>query len=207
MRPRRLAYDPSALRRRMLMTKTASLLVIVEGTETDRWYYDQLCQRTLRAKHRRWLIWPVDQLTRNLGAGEQRGKSAVIELFKHARKNGYLTTRSRTHKVSLLFCVDSDFDRIIGGRFRSPHLRYTRLPDVEADVLSQCILPDAVASLLSLPSEDAVALIGKIGHIQKHSERFTALWFYCTAFLKRASRVTALDYRVSMTHEIFPLLE
>lgn len=113
------------------MSNRARLFVIVEGKQTDKWFYDQVCRTSDKIRSAGYVVYPVEFATR--GLGESGGKARVMKLFDLLRKAGKLGPIGR-RRQSLMFCVDSDHDRLVGQVRRSAHLMYTRLPDVEAHV-------------------------------------------------------------------------
>ncbi|USX50431.1 hypothetical protein [Lentzea sp. HUAS12] len=173
---------------------TAQIFVVVEGTDTDRWFYDQLCAQSPLLKRNRWLIWPVEQFTRHLSNAARKGKNAVLELFTQARNGGYLRVVNGSKSCSLLFCADADLDRFIGGMKRSNHLHYTKLPDVEAEVIKYCSLTRALASLASIPASEADDILKQSGDFHKTlGVAYTDLIsLYCAAKKLGAQRVPTL---------------
>lgn len=194
MAMRKIPYSADSLRRRMLMAKDASLLLIVEGRENDKWYYDQLATIGFSGLKKRWLVWDVDQFTRNWPEGRRCGKSAVLALFDDARMKGHLRVSSRNSSCAALFCVDADLDRLVGGMKRSQHLYYTHLADSEAEVLSQCSMSRTVAALLSLPKADADALIANLGGFEKKlgTNLIPIVALHCAARMAKSRHVPPL---------------
>lgn len=190
----KISYSADSLRRRMLMAKTASLLLMVEGRENDKWYYDQLAASALSGLRKRWLVWDVDQFTRNWPDGQRCGKTAVLALFDDARRNGNLRISSRGNSCAVLFCVDADLDRLVGGMKRSRHLYYTNLADSEAEVLSQSSISKTIAALLSLSKADADALVLNLGEFEENLGKslLSNIALHCAARIAKSRYVPPL---------------
>lgn len=172
----------------MQMGHTASIFVVTEGTATDRWFYDMLLQGDERLARLGVRVYTVESATRGL-PGSGSGKTAVLKLFQTLRSlKGLALTNSSGHKA-LVFCVDSDHDRILGRMFRSDHLIYTELPDVEAHVIQSCELTAVVSAVTSIPLAEAKQVMRNLSGWER---RFAADWqewfsLCCAGFSMSAS--------------------
>jgi hypothetical protein len=151
----RLSHSFSGFIRRVQMGQGDQLFIIVEGNDSDRYYYDKMLNASkLRGfTHEFYLSGSVRLPGRSAPAS---GKNAVLAIFREARRSKQLSLSTSGGTKHLIFCVDTDFDHLIGGRSRSTHLLYTRLPDVEAQLIDACVLADLIAVIASLPQAEAV---------------------------------------------------
>jgi hypothetical protein len=146
------------------MANNESIFVIVEGKKNDRWYFDRLLRVEDDLAELGILTYTVASLTRNVTSPTgQQGKSGVLDLFRTLRASQQLRAQNSTGTKTMVFCVDADHDRFTGRMMRSDHLVYTRLPDVEAQILEDAELRDIVSIVASLPPDDAKAVVDSLG--------------------------------------------
>ena len=159
----RPAWSPAAFRQRILMSARTKLFLVVEGTDTDPWFYGKLLAATSIPLDK-FDVYPVKSVSGGGADGPFEGKSAVLNLYRIMRRAGDLILRSASGGAkALMFCVDSDHDRIAGKIIRSPHVSYTPLPDAEAEIFDRIDMGELATLLTSASGAAAATLIQSLG--------------------------------------------
>ncbi|WP_152231862.1 hypothetical protein [Georgenia ruanii] len=145
--------------------------LIVEGREIDPSFFGALAGADPRLGDGTYEVYVIDQIS---GLRHTRGKAGVIEFHDYLRRRQMLSQENRVTKVSVLCCVDRDFDHVLGRvRRRSPHLVYTKNYNVEAEVFMVADSVRAMSGALSLTRIEAEALVTALGDWQ---EQLGELW-------------------------------
>ncbi|MFD3458410.1 hypothetical protein ACFWVM_01760 [Nocardia fluminea] len=113
------------------MARRFGLFLVIEGKKTEPWFYDEICMASPKIRNLKYAVYPVETVARGATGG---GKTQVFQVFDEVRKSGALSHRTAANQAAVMFCVDADHDRIIGGMRRSKNITYTALPDVEAHI-------------------------------------------------------------------------
>lgn len=181
---RRLTRSIRGFARRVQMGHSESIFVVTEGKNTDRWFYDRLLREDDALAGLGIVTFTVSSISGGVDGGGE-GKDAVLRLFRKLRSTGQLRQTNSSGPKSMIFCVDSDHDRLAGGMLRSNHLVYTMLPDVEAHVIDSCELVDVVSHVTSLPFSEAKEVIASLGDWQSDFARGRLDWMVlcCTAHM------------------------
>ncbi|WP_430378256.1 hypothetical protein [Streptomyces sp. B1-3] len=140
-----------------------SLFVIVEGKNLDARFYDRVCASSTAIEAAGYQVWLAEQLSDDSTGVVAGGKKAVVAHFDYFKATGKLTVTSSAGKHSIAFMVDRDNDDISGGRRRSPHVIYTDMFDVEAEVFFRGNDEEALAISLSLDSASVRQLVADLG--------------------------------------------
>ncbi|MFJ3847728.1 hypothetical protein ACIPV3_27025 [Streptomyces albidoflavus] len=138
--------------------------MIVEGIELDSPFYDRICSASEKIKDAGYQIWLAQQIkddTTNATAGGKKSVLAHYDYFKSQNKLSFCP--SNGERRSIAFMVDRDNDDISGGRRRSPHVIYTEMCDVEAEVFIRGNDSEALSQALSLDSRSADHLAYTLG--------------------------------------------
>lgn len=147
---------------RIYMSYHASLFVIVEGIDHDRYLVDKICRSSKLIKERGYEVRHVKQIRQARGVASG-GKSAVLSFYDYCRRSCKLTQSNSGGSRSICFFVDRDGQQITGGMRRSPHVIYTKLADSEAHIFSDSDETEALAAAASLDRQTAEKLISQIG--------------------------------------------
>ncbi|MFF5334145.1 hypothetical protein [Streptomyces sp. NPDC013181] len=132
-----------------------SLFVIVEGKDLDARFYDRVCDSSAVIGVSGYQIWLSEQLEDDSTGVAASGKKAVLAHFEYFKSVGKLTVHSSIGKHSIAFMVDRDNDDMSGGKKRSPHVIYTDMFDVEAEVFVHGSDEEALAVIFSLDKASA----------------------------------------------------
>ncbi|MEV0576500.1 hypothetical protein [Streptomyces sp. NPDC050392] len=135
-----------------------SLFVVVEGKDLDARFYDQICASSGKIEAAGYQIWLAEQLKDDDTGSSAGGKKAVLAHFDYFKAAGKLTVPTSSGKHSIAFMVDRDNEDVSGGRRRSPHVVYTDMFDVEAEIFVHGSDEEALAGMLSLDSASATQL-------------------------------------------------
>jgi hypothetical protein len=155
------------------MSSTAALFIVVEGKETDPWFYDAIAGSSDQLVNHGYYIYRVEYAiggTGNTGGG----KAQVLELYRHLRRHDSLTVSSRSggHKT-VMFVIDADHDRLTGKMIKSKHITYTRLPDAEAHLFDSCNMLKVIQVLSSGTTAESAQILGWLGDWR---DRLATLW-------------------------------
>ncbi|MGY1874288.1 hypothetical protein [Nocardia gipuzkoensis] len=118
-----------------------------------------------------YAIIPVETVSRGVKPGG--GKKKVLELFRQTRHSGGLQHKSRGHTAAVMFCVDSDHDRVTRSTLRSRHLTYTSLPDIEAHLFDDF---DLIAAVCQAHSATDTHKTHIAEHFRKWREGISSAW-------------------------------
>ncbi len=154
---RRLSYNRSAFARRVQISQD-SLFVIVEGKDLDARFYDRVCDSSATIGVAGYQVWLAEQIKDDSTGAAAGGKKAVLAHFDYFKSAGKLSVNSSSRKHSIAFMVDRDNDDVSGGRRRSPHVTYTDMFDVEAEIFVRGNDKEALAGIFSLDSSSASQL-------------------------------------------------
>ncbi|MFI1293241.1 hypothetical protein ACH4VM_33175 [Streptomyces sp. NPDC020792] len=135
-----------------------SLFVIVEGKDLDARFYDRVCNSSSVIEAAGYQIWLAEQLEDDATGVAAGGKKAVLAHFDYFKGAGKLAVHSSSGKHSIAFMVDRDNDDVSGGKKRSPHVIYTDMFDVEAEVFFRGNNEEALAGIFSLDRVSASQL-------------------------------------------------
>lgn len=158
---RRLSYSRSAFARRVQISQH-SLFVVVEGKNLDARFYDRVCASSAAIGAAGYQVWLAEQIKDDVTGVSAGGKKAVIAHFDYFKTVGKLTVTSSGGKHSIAFMVDRDNDDFSGGKRRSPHVIYTDMFDVEAEIFFRGNDEEALAGALSLDSASASQLVADL---------------------------------------------
>ncbi|MFJ8362760.1 hypothetical protein [Streptomyces sp. NPDC093984] len=136
-----------------------SLFVIVEGKDLDARFYDRICGSSAKVEAAGYQVWLAEQLKDDVTGVAAGGKKAVLAHFEFFKASGKLTVTSSSGKRSMAFMVDRDNEDVSGGKKRSPHVIYTDMFDVEAEVFIRGSDQEALAGILSLDSASVSQLV------------------------------------------------
>nr|MDT0662113.1 hypothetical protein [Micromonospora sp. DSM 115978] len=143
--------------RRIGMSSDA-LFVIVEGRDSDRLFYGEMCESSIALRTAGYQIWIVEQTQRG-GSG---GKDAVLAFYAECRAGRRLRIDMGAGVKRLAFCVDNDADEVLGKAVRSPNVVYTYMHDVEAEILSRGDAERAISVALGLDRRTAAMVARSI---------------------------------------------
>lgn len=148
--------------RRISMSYRASLFVIVEGIDHDRYLVDKICRSSDLVRKEGYEIRNIRQIrqAQDVASG---GKSAVLSLYDYCRIAKKLTQHNSGGRRSICFFLDRDGQKIAGGMRRSPHVIYTELADAEAHIFSDSDETEALATAASLDRQTAEDVVQHIG--------------------------------------------
>jgi hypothetical protein len=162
MTDKRPGFSRAGYLRRISMSYRASIFIIVEGIDHDRYLVDKICRSSELVEQRGYEIRNVKQIRQahDVASG---GKAAVLSLYDYCRRSKKLTQRNSNGLRSICFFVDRDSQQITGGMRRSPHVIYTKLADAEAHIFSDSDEAEALATAASLDRQTAEELARSIG--------------------------------------------
>jgi hypothetical protein len=150
---------------RSLQISKSQVFAFVEGLQVDRFFYGEVCRRTLDP---RGLSYQV-RLARELPSASG-GKQALLAFYRSARSSKRLISNFGGKQTVLVFFLDKDVDDVMRRKCRSRHVVYTGYYDVQNHV---CRHSDFVRAVSSAASIDRQTLIA--------DPRFTADWFSVAA--------------------------
>lgn len=146
---------------RSLQMSEHTLYVVVEGRESDRYFYGKLARLVCaRRGISHWTVLPTEIPTGKSGKA-WKGKSALIKMHELLRLDGALSSNLGGKRTVIVFCADKDVDELLrGGRVvRSSHFIYTKFYDVEAHIVASGDVVGAAAASASIDEHELAALI------------------------------------------------
>jgi hypothetical protein len=188
----RLSYSPGGFLRRIHIGRD-SLYLIVEGRTHDPVFYDRLCESSNVLRRAGYQVWLSEQISN--GAG---GKAAMLGLFDEYREKATLSFPGRTARArrSIAFCLDRDADHLVGGTRRSPHVLYTQLADVEAEIFTHGSDMNALSIAASLDGQSARGLVEQLGDWRADLADLMRSWIeLCCLALTLSSRCPGVGFR------------
>lgn len=105
---------------RRAQTSRYSFIAVCEGA-SDLPYFENLLDANSAAQRAGVLLFRSAEIK----TGAAPGKSAVLELYRFARKKGILCGDFKRHKFVFAFLLDRDCDQLLGRLARSEHCIYT----------------------------------------------------------------------------------
>ncbi|MEU1428130.1 hypothetical protein ABZ412_13750 [Nocardia sp. NPDC005746] len=169
------SYSPEAFAARVSMSRRIRLFLVVEGIETDSWFYDEVCRQSRLLKPGQHEIFPVRLVTRGLKC--TGGKKRVVELFEYMERQGIIGNGKPPARSALMLCVDADHDRIAGGIRRAKNLTYTKLPDVEAHVFDDFDIEGFIRRAYSTTAIEARVVVASLHEWREQIARTWRPWF------------------------------
>lgn len=148
----RLQHSFLAFRRLMQMSRT-QLFVFVEGTETDQFFYGEICSSVLPALN---VSFEIVASARLEGGG---GKQIVLGMYRFLNANGSLLDDFQGKRTGAFFFLDKDVDDVLNRAVLSPHICYTETYDVENYVYGRGDLIRGAAAAAALPRASVAAQI------------------------------------------------
>lgn len=139
------------------MIGSRGLAVIVEGKRHDRPFYEHVLESIPEAVALGFQIFLIEEI------GGTGGKPAGLSLFDTLRRDKKLVQRTRGGEKRFLFAFDRDYDHLIGGQRRSPHVMYTKTSDVESEIFSNTSIVDALKFTLSTDSSTSAMVGAELG--------------------------------------------
>lgn len=129
---------------RLMQMSESELFVFVEGTQTDPYFYAELCA-SIPELEGRYEICPALQLPGGTG-----GKSALLSFFSFLRRKKALISGSDGDRTTCIFFLDKDVDDLMRTMKRSQHVIYTEHYDVQNYVFMHGNLLIGAASAASV---------------------------------------------------------
>lgn len=164
-----------------MMSQDAALFLIVEGRDTDQWFYEKLAKKSPKLKKYGYQVWRIESISVAPSGQATGGKQAILKFRDQLLANGGLTVSTRRGPRSVMFCLDSDHDRLARTAIRCRHVTYTQLPDAEAHVLDAADIGEALASAMSLSDQRKSELLASLGDMRGKLAEKWAEWFLVCA--------------------------
>ncbi|THV29655.1 hypothetical protein [Glycomyces paridis] len=159
---------------RIKMSRQNTLFFLVEGRTHDRSFYDRVIRNAPAMKDWRHDIRLVgDEAVGESVSSDAGGKQVAYALFTYYEEEGLLVRKSNAALSGVVFVLDRDFDHLSGMLIESPHILYTRHADVEAEVLGNGSLIEAVGAAYSL---DVGTIESILGDLVNPSKCLAAIW-------------------------------
>lgn len=146
---RALAHSFAGIANRMMMSKEYRLFIYVEGRDVDPTFYDNIARAALEDEYNA-IVVPIETVDKT-GTG---GKPRLLALYDWLRRRRVLNQKNSAGRRSAMFALDGDFDFVLDKRRRSPHIIYTTMYNVEAEVFAHADLTRALGALTSLTHAD-----------------------------------------------------
>ncbi|QIS38951.1 hypothetical protein [Clavibacter capsici] len=89
------------------------------------------------------------------------GKSHALKVLEALDAVNGLSQENKETKIDVVIFVDRDDDEYINAIVEHAHLHYTAASDVEAEIIYQSNLPQAVARAFSIPRADAIEIYSR----------------------------------------------
>lgn len=137
--------------RAFLMT-SASVTIFVEGIEVDRKYYSKIFYEFLKDEG----ITAKFRASYELGS---EGKPGLVNAFQYFFDNDRLSGKSGDQTYTVVFCMDKDIDDFLNRKIDSKHVIYTEYFQVENHLIAESDFVEALASTLSISSDDLPTLL------------------------------------------------
>lgn len=162
----RLAHSERGCLRYMQMSSTR-LFVFVEGTETDRYFFGEVCRAAQAHMGFSYEIITAERLPS--GAG---GKSSLRKFHHFLRRRGCLFGDLEGKTTAALFFADKDIDDIERTQIRSPHFLYTEHYDVQNYVFLHGDIAGGAAAAASLDRASVEARVGAPDWCRRAADRW-----------------------------------
>lgn len=201
-RPRR---SPAGFRRRVQISRY-SLHIVVEGQNFDSAYYGLIAEGSSSASTLGYVITRIDTI--GLGGG----KASVLKLFGSMKRSGHLIQRVSSGTRVVVFMLDRDAERVLGGSKRSPHVYYTNGYDVESDIISHGSDFKALSWAASLAPIDSREIARRLSGWRSHAAELWRDWLFlccvshklgvaCEATFKSKSKINLAIFGSVQTGE------
>lgn len=172
----RLSFTSRAFVQRIKMIQSARLVLVVEGKSHDGWYYEKLCRAEPKLSKIGIMTFTSSSIGRELGAANVGGKKGVLLVHDYLRARNLLAFGSGRSRKAVMCCLDADHDRVRNKIRRSRNITYTRLPDVEAHLLSGCDEVELFACILSASEVQMLAAKSQFVGWQKSYAEIVRNW-------------------------------
>lgn len=111
---------------RSLQISRHSLFGIVEGKDTDSFFYGTLLGQVSKKVNLTYQIKRARELPAQAG-----GKPALVSFYKYLRAQKKLVMTTRGKPTIVIFFLDKDVDDLLHNKIRSSHVIYTKYYDVQ----------------------------------------------------------------------------
>jgi hypothetical protein len=140
----RLTHTSKKAFKRLIQMSSSEVFIFVEG-QSDRYFYDKICEKTFRAKKIKYVICLAQELPDNAG-----GKQALLKYFKFLNRTNSLVDEFKEKKTISVFCLDKDIDDIQKKCKSSEHIIYTEYYHMENYFFENGDIVEALAAATSL---------------------------------------------------------
>src|ERR1043165_5845722 len=141
---KRLTHTSFAAYRRLMQMSNVKVFVFVEGW-SDRYFYDKICNATLRSKGMPYQIVLAQELPSTTG-----GKTALLDFYSYLNRYSSLLNDFQGKRTFALFFLDKDIDDLLKKTKKSPHIVYTQYYAVENHIIAHANLVEAIGAAASL---------------------------------------------------------
>jgi hypothetical protein len=169
----KLKWSTTGFARRVMMGGPSQIFVLVEGRANDRVFYDRVVRSIEHMKNWEHYVNLVEQIEFEEEATPAGGKNAAYRLFEYYQQKNLLVQSNNNSSGGIVFALDRDYDSLVGTGLESPHIIYTRLADVEAEILINGDIKRALESAFSLDSK-AIEIIVK--DLVNPADHLALLW-------------------------------
>lgn len=159
----------------MKMSPDAALFMVVEGRDTDHWFYEKLASKSPKLVEHGFQVWRIESFSLGHSANTG-GKDAILRLRERLLALESLSVSSKFGKRSVMFCLDADHDRLTKSLVKCRHITYTLLPDAEAHVLDSVDIGKMIAAVMSLSDEKKREVLATIGDYRYRLAEKWAAW-------------------------------
>jgi hypothetical protein len=146
---------------RSLQMSEHTLYIVVEGRESDRYFYGKLARHVCsRRGLSHWTVLPSEVPIDDQGKA-WRGKAALVKAHELLRLAGTLSSNLGEKKTAIAFFADKDIDELLRGDriVRSSHFIYTKFYDVEAHIVASGDVIGGAAASASIDEHELAAVI------------------------------------------------
>jgi hypothetical protein len=147
----KLKRDAQGWAQRIKMGR-ARVWAVVEGVHHDTPYYEGLLTDGAGVSSVEFL--QVSDF--DIDGVSSGGKAHALKVLNAMDAAGGLSQENNETKVDVFIFVDRDDDEYVNAMVDHAHLQYTIASDVEADIVYQADLPQAIARTFSVPRSEAV---------------------------------------------------
>jgi hypothetical protein len=165
----RLQHSLPAFRRLMQMSRK-QLFVFVEGTETDQYFYGEICSSILIAIN---VTFELVASARLQGGG---GKQIALAMYEFLDANGSLLDDFQGKRTGAFFFLDKDADDVLKRNVASAHICFTESYDVENYVFRHGDIIRGAAAAASLPRGSIAGQIADVGTWAARAARLWKVW-------------------------------
>lgn len=150
-----------------MQISTVRVFVLVEGRDSDPYFYDNLCRSVCMATNVAYRIVRAEQI--GLGGG----KATLFQFFDYLRTVNSLLDNFAGKRTIAIFLVDKDLDDILHSKIFSDHVVYTRYYSIENYFF---VHGDILGAACAAASLERAILEPEIGDPNAWPRRMAKLW-------------------------------